>query len=351
MTLYLALFLIVFVLGALGAPGAFSVRVDDFMARDVTACINGLFISLVFLSHAKGYVPEELLGPLDNGFLKTISYLGQLVVTTFLFYSGFGMMESIKHKEGYIRALPSRRIMPFLLDVWIALAVYLVIMPFRGAHTDIDTVLLSMVGWKSLGNSNWYIFAIICMWVATYVAFRIFPKASQRVWGVVLVTAFALLYAWVLKHEEVGSWFYNTIVCYPAGMVLSLVVEWVRRLDLGTSRKMLVWVILLVLTMVGFVFLHRLRGKHLVWYFLMTLVFCVIVVLLQMRLRFVSKLFLLAGKHLFYFYIYQRVPMLLLKPLATWGTLPFVTTCLVVGVPFCLAMAHFHATAKRIILS
>ena len=79
-----------------------------------------------------------------------------------------------------------------------------------------------MVGWKSLGNSNWYIFAILAMWVATYVAFRVFPDEKQRPLGVALVTVLSLLYAWVLRHDEIGSHFYNTIVCYSWSKSLSL---------------------------------------------------------------------------------------------------------------------------------
>lgn len=351
MTLVLSLFVALFALGLLGIPRALSMDVDDFMAPSITSCVNGLFIAIVFLSHAKGYVPEEVFGPLDQACLKVLSYLGQLMVTTFLFYSGFGAMESIKHKEGYTKALPARRIMPFLLDVWIALAVYLALLPIRGGQTNVETVLLAMVGWKSLGNSNWYIFAILAMWVATYVAFRIFDKPEDRLKGVGLVTVLALLYAWALRHDGVGTHFYNTIVCYPAGMGFSLVVERIRALKLGTLRMLPVWLVLLAGCVGAFVYLHGKRGSGLAWYFAMTLAFCAVVVLLQMHVTHVSKPLYLAGRNLFYFYIYQRVPMILLRPIAAHGALPFVLACLVTGVPFCLLMARAHAVIKKRVLA
>ena len=259
MTLVLGLAVALFALGLLGVPKALSMDADDFMAPAITSCVNGLFISIVFLSHAKDYVPEEAFGPLDEGCLKVVSYLGQLMVTTFLFYSGFGAMESIKHKPGYIKAFPARRILPFLLDVWIALAVYLVLLPIRGGQTNVETVLLAMVGWKSLGNSNWYIFAILPTRAATYLAFRVFPDEKQRPLGVALVTVLSLLYAWVLRHDEIGSHFYKTIVCYPAGMALSLVVERVRSLKLDSLRMLPVWALLFVGSVAALVYLHGKR--------------------------------------------------------------------------------------------
>ena len=347
MTLVLGLAVALFALGMLGVPKALSMDADDFMAPVITSCVNGLFISIVFLSHAKDYVPEEAFGPLDEGCLKVVSYLGQLMVTTFLFYSGFGAMESIKHKPGYIKAFPARRILPFLLDVWIALAVYLVLLPIRGGQTNVETVLLAMVGWKSLGNSNWYIFAILAMWVATYVAFRVFPDEKQRPLGVALVTVLSLLYAWVLRHDEIGSHFYKTIVCYPAGMALSLVVERVRSLKLDSLRMLPVWALLFVGSVAALVYLHGKRGSGLSWYFAMTLAFCATALMLQMRMRHVSKPLYYAGRYLFFFYIYQRVPMFLLRPIATRGALPFVLACLVTGIPFCLLMARAHAAIKK----
>ena len=162
-----------------------------------------------------------------------------------------------------------------------------------------------------------------------------------------LVTVLSLLYAWALRHDEIGSHFYNTIVCYPAGMVLSLVVERVRSLKLDSLRMLPVWALLFAGSVVALVYLHGKRGSGLSWYFAMTLAFCAMVLMLQMRMKHVSKPLYYAGRYLFFFYIYQRVPMILLRPIATRGALPFVLACLVTGIPFCLLMARAHAAIKK----
>lgn len=37
----------------------------------------------------------------------------------------------------------------------------------------VSHALLSLIGWENVGNSNWYIFCIICCYAFTYIAFKI----------------------------------------------------------------------------------------------------------------------------------------------------------------------------------
>lgn len=70
---------------------------SDYCAPRRTTAINGIFTILVFLSHSAQYI--NLSGTLDNPYISMKKYIGQLVVVTFLFFSGFGMMESINKRE------------------------------------------------------------------------------------------------------------------------------------------------------------------------------------------------------------------------------------------------------------
>ena len=65
-----------------------------YLSKEQTTAINGIFVLIVFLSHASTYV--ELGGPLDAAYSTLKGYLRQLIVASFLFYSGYGMLESIK---------------------------------------------------------------------------------------------------------------------------------------------------------------------------------------------------------------------------------------------------------------
>ena len=70
----------------------------EYISPGSTTCINGVFVVLVFLSHICQYI--KLDGAFDGPYSVLRTNLGQMVVVTFLFYSGYGIMESIK-KKGY----------------------------------------------------------------------------------------------------------------------------------------------------------------------------------------------------------------------------------------------------------
>jgi len=51
---------------------------------------------LIFLSHAEQYF--KLDSAYDTAYAAVSEHMGQLVVVMFFFYSGYGMMESVKKK-------------------------------------------------------------------------------------------------------------------------------------------------------------------------------------------------------------------------------------------------------------
>lgn len=352
MTALLCLFTILFLLGSFGIPRALSKDRGVALSHDATATINGYFISLVFLRHLAQYIPEASFLAGDDLFLRVDEFLGQLIVATFLFFSGFGAMESIKRKgEQYIRNFPLRRILPFLLDVWLALGVYIVVRLVRGSSIPaVSTLLLSMVGWKGIGNSNWYIFAILAAWICTYLAFRIFPRKEARMRAVALLTALLLFYSFVVKHEQVGTRFYNTILCYPAGMVLSLAIDSIRAIAARAKYKRLLLLLCTFCIALVFYLLKDVKATRLFLYNAKAIAFSLLVVLLSLYTSRIGTPFLWAGKNLFYLYIYQRVPMILFSPLARTHTLMYIALCLVAVIPFCILMSKVHVRWRGFLL-
>lgn len=74
---------------------------EGYIAKEQCNCLKGFFIVVVFCRHIAPYLSEagydfSLLG--DNLFRQIDESIGQLLVVMFLFYSGYGVMESIKKK-------------------------------------------------------------------------------------------------------------------------------------------------------------------------------------------------------------------------------------------------------------
>lgn len=132
----------------------------DYISLKAIQPIKGIFTLLIIVSHFVTYT--TLSGPLDNTYLLLKRYLGQMVVVPFLFYSGYGVIESFNKKGvAYIHTMPFQRIFKVFLQMNMALVPFWLIKIAQGNTYSIREILLVCVGWSSIGNSNWYIFAIL----------------------------------------------------------------------------------------------------------------------------------------------------------------------------------------------
>ena len=77
---------------------------NTFLKREQATMVNGVFVMLVFLRHFKEYIT---CGFYDRIFWGVDGLLEQLIVTTFLFYSGYGIMVSLKTKRITCRNYPN----------------------------------------------------------------------------------------------------------------------------------------------------------------------------------------------------------------------------------------------------
>lgn len=138
---------------------------QDYIGKEQCNAIKGIFILIVFIRHIwpilrrYGY-DFSAFG--DNIFFRIDRWMGQLLVVVFLFYSGYGVMESIKKKgKQYIDDMPRKRILNTLINFDIAVLAFLLLDLILGVDLDPLNTLLAFTSWTSIGNSCWYIFVIL----------------------------------------------------------------------------------------------------------------------------------------------------------------------------------------------
>lgn len=181
--------------------------IDYSLSIPSTTCIKGIFTILIFLSHFCQYINTNNL-PYFGPYLFLRSILGQLVVAPFLFYSGYGMMEQIKKRgKAYVDDIPKKRIFKTWFHFALAVVLYLLLSFYLRKGYSLSTIFLSFIGWSSLGNSNWYIFAILVMYICTYVSFM-FLNDGRAVWSCGI---WGLLYIVIMYFAKDGSWWYDTV--------------------------------------------------------------------------------------------------------------------------------------------
>ena len=290
---------------------------DDFLSLPQANAVKGFFILLVFISHSLtmvGNAGYSFPTALDKFGDQLQTHFGQLIVAMFLFYSGYGVMESLAHKgRAYLQSYPKRRLLTTLLNFDVAVLFFLLLDYAIGIHYNFRHILYSLLAWKSVGNTEWYIFAILFCYVAFYSCSLLFSSNPKRLAFSVLLLSLAYMIAISFKKQH---WWYDTILCFPTGVLFSVYKE-----QIIPAFKRWYYPILLFLFFL-FLFLHcsdlpDLRGLT---YNLQSISFALLIVLLTMKLKSGNRAINWLGTKLFPIYVYQCIPMLLVSGIAR-GTL------------------------------
>lgn len=322
-----------------------------YCSREMTASVNGYFLTTVFMTHIIQYLDEFVFNQADLYYLQVNKCLGQLIVAMFLFYSGYGIMESIRQKEGYIRSFPGKRILPFVVYFEVAALIYLVFSCAMGNVPTVGFAIKTFFAWETLGNSNWYVFAIMYLYLATYVVFRcmetkIFKKMPLII-GVAGVVFFSFVYILWMRHAGKGGWWYDTILCYSTGMLFSLCRKRVEKIISGSLGKLYYIGAILILTGV-FAYFYQIRLERKMFFIILSAIFSVLIVLLTMSFRGYNRVYCYIGKNLFPFYIYQRLPMIFFKnSLAKVNAVLYLFVCAIFTAMISFLMIRFYRWLKK----
>ena len=291
---------------------------EKYLSKDTTLSIKGLFVMLVFLSHIKNYVDfSNIL--LDQYVIKFLYALGQLMVTMFLFYSGYGIYESIKKKGfAYVQKMPVNRILKTFINFAFAILLFWLCGLLMDKNYSLQRVLLSLSGWTSIGNSNWYMFAIFTLYIITYICFRVIRDRPSL--SIFMITLCSLMYVYVMSKCQPDR-FSNTYLCYAAGLWYSYFKE---KIDLLIRKRPLFYYITFIVLIFAFLMLAPYRNQRLMIYNLVSLLFCMIIVLASMKISIHSHIIKWFGKYLFWIYILQRIPMNIMSYYGIFVSHPYV---------------------------
>ena len=277
---------------------------QDYISKEQCNAIKGIFILFVFTRHIWPYLSKfgyDFSAPGDSLFMSIDRWLGQLLVVAFLFYSGFGVMESIKRKDKvYIDDMPRKRILNTLLNFDVAVLVFLVIDLILGVNLKLNTTLLAFTGWTSIGNSNWYIFIILVCYFCTWIGFKL---------GKGLMAFFLLATAYViLFNTKSNPVWYNTFFSFAAGLLYSRFKS-----QIEPFVHQWYWIVLSACFLVFFAVHTQNYAFYGLKDNLTSILFALSIVVASMKIKVGNKALIWCGTKLFPLYIYQRIPMIFLS--------------------------------------
>lgn len=296
------------------ARGTFN---KDCLSVRTTTCINGVFVLLVMLSHFYQYAGGYLVSPADGMYADVRAALGQTVVVTFFFFSGFGIMEQIKkRRQSYVKTMITHRFLKVLLHFDIAILIFWVVGMLIGQRDSLPDLLVALTAWSklSVGNSNWFIFTTLCMYVAVYISFMIFRR--NDLFALICMTLLTGVYVvLMLNSVNNASRWYNTVFCFAAGMWLSYFKERAGNFfERYKSAYYPIFVACIGLTAAVYMICGMLTD---VWsallYNVYSICFVLVIILFAMKFTVGNRVTYWLGKHTFSIYILQRIPYIVFR--------------------------------------
>lgn len=313
--------------------------------------INGFFIWVVFISHMNSYGLELYI--LDSYIIRRIYDIGQCCVATFFFYSGYGIMSNLHRNNGnqkYAYALIVNRLPRLLLHMSLAVCIYWLLQTCYGNSYVFSKIILSFIGWDSLGNSNWFICVTLIGYILIAMAYWISHRYGENIFLATVTILFIGLIC-ALIHCNKGTYWYNTCLCIPAGMIFfkyrnifERFVDFTRIPAWLLGGGMVLVTAILYRKIACYPYLNNITA--ILFALGITLVFACISLKRSPRM-----LCWCGGAGLFYLYIFQRIPMIIgvNHGLLAYSTLWYQIFSLVCTVILALATSHFFSKMDNII--
>lgn len=216
-----------------------------YLSRSWTSFVNALFITLVVCSHGlnlfqtsiREFLPEKCAA-------FAIGQFGQLMVTTFFFYSGYGIMYSLLNRGGYAHKLVFPRFVSLSLNFTLAVMVYFVAHCILQNEIRWADFVVGLHDFQALGNPTWFILVTLLTYLLTYVCFVLMGEKHPAAF-VLSLTALILVSIYLISRIKPAHWV-NTILCFPAGMFYYLKGAQIEDILRKTGVPHIVYAILLM---------------------------------------------------------------------------------------------------------
>lgn len=230
-----------------------------FMREDCYT-LRGLCMTFIVLHHVFQYTAMQYAVHYPMLVAILMQSLGYLCTAVFFLLSGYGVHCSLAREQaschtlsvGYVGSRLFRLLLPFLrLGLFTALLVLLCDVQRFGIGCEVPqslTAVLSSLGSLSLpiGGNVWFFKVIIALYLLTYLV-SLFTSSAQR--RIALIALFVIGWIAFALYMDMGSNWYNSVLCFPLGMLCAHCREALTRLL--TRRTLIVLSALLLLAYAG----------------------------------------------------------------------------------------------------
>lgn len=202
-----------------------ALKLRDFLNKGDTYSLRGLCMLMIIIGHTYNGYPSDSPGynfPVWLHFLH-FDYWGSIGVAVFLFLSGYGMFFSLQSNRVdklYMLSKARRLFQPFVI-YWAVELLTLLLLNRQALSPHIIVEICTFSIHPDI--ENWFFKVIAGLYVVIIVLFRLKLNNGRRIG---LLTALCVAYIFVMHFFGYGHWWYNTVLCFPLGMLVACNRQW-----------------------------------------------------------------------------------------------------------------------------
>lgn len=188
---------------------------DEVLSLTQTKALQGFCAVCIILHHigqktCAPWLPSEVITHGLDAFVP----IGYLLVSIFLFCSGFGLYKSYKEKPDYLQGFLGRHCLVPILTLILATYAMVCVRTHLG-----DKLALSgpfrLTGPIMLNGYSWFVYTLLTFYILFYLAFK-YCKSEKPATTLVLIGV--LLYIFFCNWWAYGNWWYNSALLFVVGL-------------------------------------------------------------------------------------------------------------------------------------
>lgn len=223
---------------------------EDFLSLQVSKGILGACAIFIILHH----ISQKLGSGTSAGALSILEDIGVCFVGLFFFFSGYGLLKSVRKKDNYLKGFLKKRYAAILIPFYVCIILFVLYNILNGAKYTSKELVSFLSGWILLNTHMWYIVEIAVLYLAFYLINR-FVQNKSIVIGLMAIFVILLMIGSVLlghgKYWFQGEWWYNTSFLFVIGMMIA---NWEQQIICFVKK----WYYLVLLVVLGiFIALYK----------------------------------------------------------------------------------------------
>lgn len=252
----------------------------EFLSFNQTTQIKGVFAIFVMLVHFSQRMANA--GP-----MAIFKNPGYIAVGGFFFLSGYGLYSSyIKNKEISLKKSFFRIVQIYKPFIFIT-AIYMIINVFYlGNSYAMSDVLLYLINIKQVDPITWYLLTMVYFYMAFHLSYRYFKNEKSEI-ALFLMSFFYLIVLIILKEKDI--WWYNTSFMFFIGSIFKKYETIVK--EKVMKREFIIIGVALILFGIHIILFR----ENVVSQSILTIVFILAFMILNIRIKYNSKVFMFLG--------------------------------------------------------